>query len=252
MNTFSSVNSALYEYPLTEKIRLLLKLEYLFDQLHSFLETDNPWASKQCLQLLLDLLTLTQRHELKSDLLQEFDKLITQPDVFARRGISMDQYLAYRENLHGFESNQIESLRRNDFLSALKQRIGMVGGSCSFDLPVLAHWLRLPYATRRTAILEWLSVFQVFLESIQLILGLLRNHQTSQQTIETTNGFFSQNVPNKTLLIQLDLSSYPKIYPEISGNYHKITIHFLEQATGNSRGRTIAQDISVPLLLGGY
>src|SRR6185369_14756328 len=63
-----------YEYPLTERIRTLLRLEDLFERARHFLSLDDPLEHHAALLTLFEILEVASRADLKSDLLQELER----------------------------------------------------------------------------------------------------------------------------------------------------------------------------------
>src|SRR3990172_13266450 len=63
-----------YEYPLNERIRTLLRLEDLFERTRHFLAGENPLAHHVALLSLFEILEVASRADLKSDLLQELER----------------------------------------------------------------------------------------------------------------------------------------------------------------------------------
>ncbi len=54
-----------YEHPLNERVRSLLRLEFLFQQVTHAVAGHSSWDSRAALQGLFDLLALTGRNEFK-------------------------------------------------------------------------------------------------------------------------------------------------------------------------------------------
>ena len=64
----------LYEYPLNERVRTLLRLEDLYDRVRFFLGHDSAHDHHACLTGMFEILEVASRADLKSDLLQELDR----------------------------------------------------------------------------------------------------------------------------------------------------------------------------------
>ena len=64
----------LYEYPLNERIRALLRLEALFDRFELFGSREDPHDHHVAVLTLFEILEVTARGDLRSDLLQEFER----------------------------------------------------------------------------------------------------------------------------------------------------------------------------------
>ena len=64
----------LYEYPLNERIRTLLRLEDLFTRFDHFAGSPGPLEHHVALTTLVEILEVASRADLKSDLLQELER----------------------------------------------------------------------------------------------------------------------------------------------------------------------------------
>ena len=64
----------LYEYPLNERIRTLLRLEDLFERLEFFAAQEHALDHHVALVTLFEILDVAARADLKSDLLQELER----------------------------------------------------------------------------------------------------------------------------------------------------------------------------------
>jgi uncharacterized protein with von Willebrand factor type A (vWA) domain len=62
-----------YEYPLNERVRTLLRLEDLFDRVLFFIARDSAYEHHAALVGIFEILEVASRGDLKSDLLQELD-----------------------------------------------------------------------------------------------------------------------------------------------------------------------------------
>ena len=63
-----------YEQPVNERIRALLRLEFLFQKLDHALAGTSTWDSRAALQGLFAILEVTRRNEFKKELLQELER----------------------------------------------------------------------------------------------------------------------------------------------------------------------------------
>ena len=63
-----------YEYPLNERIRTLLRLEDLFERSRHFIARTDPHDHHMALLTLFEILEVSSRADLKSDLLQELER----------------------------------------------------------------------------------------------------------------------------------------------------------------------------------
>jgi cell division protein ZapD len=143
----------LYEYPLNERIRTLLRLEDLFTRLDYFIPREHPLEHHVALTTLFDILDVAARADLKSDLLQELDRqrqTLTQyrnnPAVALN---TLDQILQRIEDLPG---PALSAHDRQDRPAPARQRMADEhpqprdhrGGACEFDLPSYHAWQHRP------------------------------------------------------------------------------------------------------------
>ena len=72
----STVSSALirYEFPFNESIRTLLRLEHLFDRLGQLVIRDAALDHHHALSTLFEIMDVSARADLKSDLLKELER----------------------------------------------------------------------------------------------------------------------------------------------------------------------------------
>ncbi len=63
-----------YEYPLSERVRTLLRLEDLFERVDYFLHKNDPHEHHVALLSIFEILEVSGRADLKSDLLQELER----------------------------------------------------------------------------------------------------------------------------------------------------------------------------------
>ncbi|TMG78921.1 MAG: cell division protein ZapD, partial [Betaproteobacteria bacterium] len=63
-----------YEYPLSERIRTLLRLEDLFERAGHFFSKEDSLAHHAALLTLFEILEVAGRADLKSDLMQELER----------------------------------------------------------------------------------------------------------------------------------------------------------------------------------
>jgi len=136
-----------YEYPLNERIRTLLRLEDLYDKVLHFTAAEFSQDHHVALVTLFEILDVASRADLKSDLLQELDRqrhalegLRNNPAISLE---TLDSVLAEIDRLYSSLINipgkTGQHLRDNEWLMSIKQRTGIPGGVCEFDLPSYHH-----------------------------------------------------------------------------------------------------------------
>lgn len=245
-----------YEQPLNERIRSLLRFEFLFEQIRQGIHEPSLWASRATLQGLFDLLTLTGRNEFKGDLLKELERhtttlnrLRTNPQVHAT---ALEQILrdigVVLQNIRQLDTSALEAVRQSDFLNAVYKRGQAPGGACQFDLPALHHWLQQTTTVRAMHLQQWLEPFTPLGDGVALVLQLIRGSATPQAEI-AYRGFFQSTLDSNTpyQLLQVFLVNDVAVFPEISSGRHRFTIRFMEQADPNQRATQSAANIPFEL-----
>ena len=66
--------SIIYEFPLNERMRVFIRLEQLFNQFKHHLYGDNEFDKRAAISVLLDIMAIFKRNDLKSEILKELDR----------------------------------------------------------------------------------------------------------------------------------------------------------------------------------
>jgi cell division protein ZapD len=246
-----------YETPLNERMRTFLRLEFMFQQLDFSARGESPWDTRSALHAFFEIYSIVSRNELKSELLQELDRhyanlsrLMESPGVDPKTLAQVLQDIGtIRETLLMAKVLSQESIRRNEFLTGIRQRSSIPGGTCSFDLPAFHHWLEQNDVMQRLAYLdEWRAPLQPLTEAVGLILAMVRQSAVATQE-KASQGLFQMNLdgnaPTQMTRIMVDQSA--SVFPEVSGGKHRFTIRFLEQPNPNSRAAQAEWDVPFEL-----
>ncbi len=238
------VNSVTYEQPLNERIRAFLRIEHLFNSEEHYLSNPNEWASRANLSLLLDIIDMLGRSDVKTELIKEMERhsltlsgLKKNPGVDMQRlEIILDDINQHLVILRDSSYQPGQALRQDELITSIKQRSSIAGGSFNFDLPAYHHWLQKSPIERSDDLDKWRSDLLVIKNSIQLSLHMIRN--SANPILEKAeNGFFQKpieaNVSCQMIRIILPLGS--EFFPEISGGKHRFTVRFLEQTSTDER-----------------
>ncbi len=224
-----------YEFPLTEKVRTLLRLEDLFARMSHFTEHENSMSHHAALMTLFEILEVISRADLKSDLLQELERqkrvlsnLRNNPAISEQ---ALDAILREIEQASGLllaMGGRIgQHLRENEWLMGIKQRALMPGGTCEFDLPSYHFWQAQDSNLRRENLRSFLAPLLPLHISLKIILRLLREngkvfHFTAHQ------GTFQQTQGGRVVhMLRLRLSRGLACIPEVGANKYAINIRFI-------------------------
>lgn len=245
-----------YEYPLNERVRTWLRIEDLFAKTAEFMARLEPRDHHAALQAIFELVEVTARPDLKSELLQEIERqriglepLRNNPAVngHALEGV-LAQMQTIRETLLATSGKPCQSLRDNEWLSTIRNRSFIPGASCSFDIPSYHYWLNLSPAERAADLAGWLMVLDPIRDAILLVMRLLREGR-QQSALLAEKGFFQINLGGRALML-LTVRVQPGLpcVPETSAGKHVINLRFVT-VDKQHRPRLCEQDVPFDLIL---
>jgi cell division protein ZapD len=224
-----------YEFPFNERIRTLLRLEDLFSKILLNVEAGEQHNHHSALISLLQILDIVDRADLKMDLVQELDRqrlamqnLRGNPDIAEK---VLDKILkevgACSTALRTDGTKFGQHLRENEWLMSIKQRTGIPGGVCQFDLPSYHHWLELDSTRRKNDFEGWLARLIPMYEATVAILRILRGSGVATKH-HVDNGLFQQMLggtkPAQMLIINVNKNC--PCFPEVSANKYAINVRF--------------------------
>jgi cell division protein ZapD len=247
----------LYEYPLNESIRTMLRLEHLFDRLGQLLARDTPVDHHFALATMFEIIDVASRADLKSDLLRDLERQRAQlanyrghPSVSEAVLDSVTQRIDRAfARLNELPGKAGQALATNDWLMSIRSRISIPGGTCEFDLPAYHAWQRESAQRRRADLSQWVGTLMPMAEALKVILGLLRDGSTPQ-VVAAPAGLFQQSLPpgRQFQLLRLKLDPALRLVPEISGHRLMLAIRLM-RADAEGRLRPAAEDASLELSL---
>jgi cell division protein ZapD len=224
-----------YEYPLNERVRTLLRLEDLYDRVSFFLGEEDPHGHHACLTGMFEILEVASRADLKSDLLQELDRQRTFLEALrSNPAISEDKLNGVLKeiesafaNLHATSGKTGQGLRENEWLMAIKQRVGIPGGTSEFDLPTYHHWLHHPVARRRADLEGWIRPLLPIHAALSIVLRVLRESGRTVSLIAFQGRLPADAAERPAQMLRLSLADDLACVPEISANKYALNVRFL-------------------------
>jgi len=244
-----------YEYPLNERIRVLMRMEDLFAKHAHFVQLDAPLDHHAALLALFEILEVA-RGDLKSDLIQELERQrVTLEPLRNNPSVKSDaleevlgKIVSTIGDLQSLSGKTGQHLRDNDWVMSIKQRACIPGGVCEFDLPSFHYWLSLDAATRRNDLKNWMSPFEPLHAAIGIILQILRDSGQSTRRI-ATKGSYQQMLSGRVAqMLRVSLDKALPCFPEISANKYAINIRFNALGTGD-RPKVCEDNIEFDLTL---
>ncbi len=227
----------IYEYPLSERIRSLLRLEHLFTSVLYHIKGSAEWDSRTTVAHFIDLLELVNRFDFKTELIQELNSHVqileqwqSSPAIDIERLTDLlEQSNRLITKLEQLKHPLIENFAGQYLVNLVQQRRAIIGGTSSCDLPSLYYWLQKNPKIRQKELNSWLKLLEPLQEASEFILYLIRNKMVISQKI-AVEGFFQLKLDNNIdcQLVQVILPPEYLAYPEIKGGKKRFTIRFFE------------------------
>ena len=223
-----------YEHPLNERIRTLMRLEDLYRKALFFTVRDEPADHHAALLAMFEIVDVAGRADLKTDLLQELERQrqLLMP-LKHNPAIAADALDAVLSEIDQVASKLLaqtgkvgQHLRDNEWLMAIKQRTGIPGGACEFDLPSYHFWLNRDPARRNADLQSWFGPMLPIKEAAAIVLKLLREGGRPVKHV-AHRAAFSQMLGGKaSQMVRIRLPRASAFIPEISANRYALNVRF--------------------------
>lgn len=247
-----------FEQPLNERFRLMLRVEQLFERIEHHLAQDGYWDTHAALQALLELVQTVSRGDAKRELIKELDRqraaLARYDELPAVDRSRLSAILAEHERLlDGLHRNTGalgEEFRNNDLLVQLQQRATAGGRPGMLELPSYQEWLQRPAAERHDTIRRWLDPMASARGAIERALAMVRDAGEWHELV-ASGGFFEQPLDQggsiQLLRVRLDSGRAQHEFPEISAGRQRFTIRFFRQGSPAERSSQPGSDVHFEL-----
>ncbi len=233
-------NTIIYEQPLNEITRVCLRLEQLFSQIDRQLSDSTQLGTRNLINLIINVLQLLDRPDLKSKLAKELSfhstNLSRYTDV---PQIDNEKLQDLTQQLEQLSHSLIESsgkighrLRDIELLNTLRLHLASPGGGCSFDIPLFHYWLQQPVELRQATITDWLTEFTQIRTAVTLMLDLVRKNATIDEKT-AVHGFHPELLDPQSNLRMIRIGIPPELsaFPEISVGRHFLSVRFYSPDT---------------------
>lgn len=228
-------DTIIYEQPLNEVIRVCLRLEHLFHQIDHQLSDTSIFGTKNVIGLIINVLHILDRPDLKAKLAKELNQLMTNllrygnlPEADKEKISTLTQQLEEMSRTLIDSSGKIGyRLRDIELLNLLRMHLASPGGGCSFDVPLYHYWLQQPTEVRQETIKDWLNDFAQIRKATTLVLELVRNNARMDEKV-AVHGFYQELLdPQSNLrMIRIGINHEIPAYPEISIGRHFLSVRF--------------------------
>jgi cell division protein ZapD len=243
-----------YEYPLSERIRTLLRLEDLYERVDYFLPGPGPQEHHVALLSLFEILEVAGRADLKSDLLQELERQKQTLETLRGNPQILEPALdAILQEIDDASSSLFrmtgkvgQETRENEWLMSIKQRAAIPGGVCEFDIPSYHFWLHQDVEQQRRDLEEWFAPYLPLRDAIAIVLKLLR--ENGKTTMESApQGVFQHMMAGRVAqMLCIGLRPEYSCVPEVSANKYALNIRFTTQV-GSERPKMADGDVEFEL-----
>lgn len=230
-------NLIVFEHPLNERSRMLLRLSHLFAQFAFHIGRDSVWDSRAAMSALLSIASVLGRTDMKSELIKELERqgstlgrIASDPRVDHKRLQEvLDEIEANNQAIQRLNGQLGLEIRNDDFLKTVQQRSTVPGGDCDFDLPHYHYWLQKPHSERAADLERWSQCVDPVRSSVDLLLSLIRGSSRPVQEV-AQQGFFQQSLDPAapSQLVRVGIPVSVGLVAEISGGKHRYTVRFFE------------------------
>ncbi len=233
-----------------------MRLEQLFLQLNHFISGPTIYDKRAAISVLLDILMIFSRNDLKSELLKELDRHIkVLNQVSHSQGVDTEklqqilaQLTTVSKNLYQASGKIGINVMESDLFQSISQRNSIPGGSCSFDLPAFHYWLEQDTDEQEKDLKRWTQPFLNIRTAIDLILNFIRQSCNPTQELAKA-GFFqmSLDTTHPVQLLRVLVDADLPCFAEISGGKHRFTIRFMKPSSDESRPTQLSEDVPFAL-----
>ena len=245
-----------FEHPLTERVRGFLRLEFLFKSIATRITGPSEWDSRAALARLSEVVEILSRYDIKVELIKELERhyailvrLQTNREVEpARLNEIISQLNSLLTTLKDPLCQPGQTLRQDELVNAIRQRIGIPGGTCNFYMPAYHSWLNRPAEERINQLHLWFEDLRIIEESVTLALKVTRGSADPVQAV-APGGYYHQSLEPGCAcsLIRIGLPKDWGLFPEISAGKPRFTLRFMEQQNTNKRPIQTHRDVRFEL-----
>lgn len=244
-----------YEQPLNEHIRVALRLEYLFKKAEHYLEKESTWDLHNAVVAIIDILNAIDRPDLKSKLTYALrSHAMALVHLAEIPGVDQDKLRKIMDKLGQFidlltstQGKLGQELRDNEFLTTVRQRLAIAGGTTDFAIPAYHLWLQQPTEVKQKNVQGWFCHFKQLQDIIKLLLQLTRDSAKPKTKI-ADKGFYQEALAAEIAyqMFRVELPLELNMFPEISVGRYRLSIHFFHLNI-EGRAQQVTDDVEFAL-----
>ncbi|MES2212734.1 MAG: cell division protein ZapD [Pseudomonadota bacterium] len=254
---YGMADTLVFEHPLNDRIRMMLRVEQLFLQCTADRSATNTTLSDQAaLTALLELSALLGRTDIRTECVHELERYATQLVKYsARDGVDRSALTTIIDTIQ----TTLQPLKKQrgalpfdqlDFIQQFRAKAVVPISACAFDSPALFCWYQQPEAEKEAQRQAWLAPLLPLEAGVTLLLDLIRSSAGAHALTTSATGVYSKDFdPQHTLhqLIRVSVAPGKSAYPEISGNKYRINIRFLKPNFETGRATVLEELIPFEL-----
>lgn len=243
------MDKIIFEHPLNEKMRTWLRIEFLLKQLnlHRHFDQNNALLFFHALSELLEII---ERNDVKSELIKEIESLKNKLQSWVNiEGVDQELLNNLISQLDDYlvKFNSIvrlgQTLKDDRFINAIRQRLMIPGGCCSFDLPSFYLWLEQLQEKRDRQVQNWLQHLTILDEALACCMQMIRQMGEFKSFVYNNN--FFQETNGEFNLIRIRVSLDKNVYPQVSGHMSRYNIRFIPlEASENTNTEAIEFELA--------
>lgn len=226
-----------FEHPLNERMRTFLRVEFLFQQLLHEKQLNGEWSIRSAIMAMMEIINLLERTDLITEIMKELERhignlqrLANTPTVDrAALNNVIHQCETYLKTIQPTTGRISQYYQNNDFLSRIRQRQAIPGGTCCFDLPEYHFWLHLSSEARKDLITAWIQPLQNLQLALSYLLNLTRQSSIPKEEL-AVKGLFHRNLnpQHPSQIVRISVPRDLGVFPEVSAGKHRVNVRFLK------------------------
>lgn len=245
--------SIVYEHPMSDLMRIAMRLEQLLMAMDHEIKSSSPWSSRHALRCLMEILYVTDRTDLRTKIAQAMQMHIeTINPLLNKEGVDPKKCLAlltelkaHADFLHHQHGKFGQDCRNSHFLSPLNNQ-SQPGSLNDLAHPSYQLWLKQTAAKRQNDLKTWREAFEPLHRMIHRLLQLTRD-QGVYASHQTHNGFFQMALPNRPIqMIRIQVPLNLNVFPTISVGRHRLSVRMM-QNNGDEKATQSNGDITFKL-----
>lgn len=239
-----------FDFPLTERVRNYIRVEQLFDRFNEALAGDDKWMHHAAIYTLFELVECASKAELKRDMLQELERQRLQQNASGTPDSARLEKLNQAiQELQTLNTHSAQNLRENEWLTAFKQRLNIVGSNTAVELPSYHFWLNQTAAERREYLRKWSATALPIQNAVGLVLETLRSNPQVIDCQAISGKYEHGGLVQTTQLLSVEIDPTFGVVPDVSANKYFTNISFLLANQESTRSKVSEQDLPFKLIL---